>query len=133
MKCEYCEDTGKIESDNNGPILDCPLCVDFRQMIKTYRKKPVEIQAIKWTGSNLEEVLNFTGRDESSIHWTMEYFEGVVREHGLKIFTLEGSHMASIGDFIIKGVADEFYPCNPDIFKATYELVSQHAEELGDR
>ena len=42
---------------------------------------------------------------------------------GLVIKTLEGQHLASIGDWIIKGVANEFYLCKPDIFEATYESV----------
>ena len=44
---------------------------------------------------------------------------------GLVIKTLEGEHLASIGDYIIKGVSNEFYPCKPDIFERTYEKVSE--------
>lgn len=89
-----------------------------------YKKKPVVINAVKWTGENLEEVLIFTGRHESYKDWSLEYFEKVVKKDGLKIFTLEGSHMASIGDMIIKGIHGEFYPCKPDIFDKTYEKVN---------
>lgn len=42
---------------------------------------------------------------------------------GLVIKTLEGNHLANIGDYIIKGVAGEFYPCKPDIFEKTYEVA----------
>lgn len=90
-------------------------------IVKNYRKKPVEIQAIKWNGNNLKEIIAFTGRHQSSADWGWTHFEQVVKNNGLKIFTLEGSHMASIGDMIIKGVAGEFYPCKPDIFAKTYE------------
>jgi len=45
------------------------------------------------------------------------------KKEGLKIFTLEGTHMASIRDYIIKGVAGEVYPCKPDIFEKTYEAA----------
>jgi hypothetical protein len=48
-----------------------------------------------------------------------------VKEEGLKIFTLEGSHLATIGDWIIKGVKGEFYPCKPDIFDQTYLIVEE--------
>lgn len=90
-------------------------------MIKNYKKKPVTIQAIQWTGDNLREVIDFTGLHESAHKWSWDEYQHVVNTQGLKIFTLEGSMMASIGDFIIKGVKGEFYPCKPDIFSATYE------------
>lgn len=77
-----------------------------------YRKKPVEVEAIQWTGLNRAEILNFVGRSAS---W------GDVT--GMTIATREGVHIASEGDYIIKGVAGEFYPCKPEIFAATYELV----------
>jgi hypothetical protein len=51
-------------------------------------------------------------------------YESLVEREGLKIFTLEGPMMASIGDFIIKGIKGECYPCKPDIFEATYEKVN---------
>lgn len=91
--------------------------------IKKFRKKPVEVSAIKWTGENLKEVIDFTGLHPTALKWTWEEHEQVVKEHGLKIFTLEGALMASIGDMIIRGVSGEFYPCKPDIFKETYEEV----------
>lgn len=88
-----------------------------------YRKKPVEIEAIRWSGHNLKEVIDFIGLHPSAEKWTWEEYEAVVAKEGLKIFTLEGSHMASIGDWIIKGVKGECYPCKPDIFWMTYERV----------
>ena len=88
-----------------------------------YRKKPVIVEAVQWTGDNLSEIIAFTGLHESAQKWTWEEYEQVVREHGLKIFTLEGSYMATIGDFIIKGVKGEFYPIKNDIFEQTYEKV----------
>ena len=86
-----------------------------------YRKKPVVIEAVQWTGENLVEVIKFTGRHPSGSHWTWNEFKEVVEQEGLKIFTLEGSLLASVGDWIIKGVKGEYYPCKPDIFEATYE------------
>lgn len=96
-----------------------------------YRKKPVVIEAVLWNGKNLKEIIDFTGLHESAAkkwnlqdHDNWEKYEKIVETEGLKIFTLEGPLMASIGDYIIKGVAGEFYPCKPDIFEKTYEQVS---------
>lgn len=88
-----------------------------------FRKKPVVIEAIQWTGDNLQEVITFTGLNESARKWTWEEYEDVVMREGLKIFTLEGALMASVGDYIIRGVKGELSPCKPDIFKQTYEEV----------
>jgi hypothetical protein len=77
-----------------------------------YVKKPVVIDAVQWTGFNRAEILDFVGPAAS---W------GDVT--GMTIATLEGNHAASEGDYIIKGVAGEYYPCKPDIFAATYSLV----------
>jgi len=93
------------------------------RMIKQYRKRPVVIQAVEWTGSNLREVIDFIGLHPSAEKWTWEEYEHVVKTDGLKIFTLEGTHMATVGDFIIKGIQVEAYPCKPDIFEKTYEMV----------
>ena len=79
-----------------------------------YRKKPVVIEAIQWTGSNLKDVIEFLGGES----W--------MNGRDLIIKTLEGELHASVGDFIIRGVAGEFYPCKPDIFEKTYEPVSQN-------
>ena len=92
-------------------------------MIKKYCKKSIVIEAIQWTGDNLKEIIQFTGRHESVQNMPWKYFEDLVKTDGLKIFTLEGVHLASVGDFIIKGIHGEFYPCKPDIFYETYDLV----------
>ena len=88
-----------------------------------YTKKPVKIEAIKWTGGNLAEIIEFTGLNKSASRMAWDEYERLVREHGLKIFTLEWPHMASMGDMIIKGIKGEFYPCKPDIFALTYDKV----------
>ena len=92
-----------------------------------FRKKPVVIEAVQWTGDNLFDVITFTdGRpDIKGDHAGMAWgdYENLVARDGLKIFTLEGEMLASHGDWIIKGVKGEFYPCKPDIFTATYEPV----------
>lgn len=91
-----------------------------------YRKKPVIVDAIQYHGvSNLEDVLMFTGKHPSWDLWfkSMDEYKRFVATHGetFKIMTLEGDMVASPGDFIIKGIAGEFYPCKPDIFAETYE------------
>ena len=82
-----------------------------------YRKKPVVIEAIQWLGDNYNTVENFITTD-------FGYQErGDGKGTDVVIPTLEGEMKASPGDFIIKGVNGEFYPCKPDIFEKTYELV----------
>ena len=88
-----------------------------------FRKKPVVIDAVRWTGSNLRDVIEFAGLHPSASKWTWEEYEKVVALEGLKIFTLEGPLMASVGDWIIRGVKGEFYPCKPDIFEASHESI----------
>ena len=80
-------------------------------MARTYRKKPVTVEAVQWTGENRAEMCEFIDS---------EVFE-IIPRVGLVIHTLEGDHHASPGDYIIKGVNGEFYPCKPDIFAKTYE------------
>jgi len=80
-----------------------------------YRKKPVVIDAIQWTGKNWQEVYDWI------MQWGLED-PGVSCLHGIvTISTLEGEMTASHGDFIICGLQKEFYPCKPDIFEASYE------------
>jgi len=87
-----------------------------------YRKKPVIIEAIQWTGDNLFECLNFMncGDMQPEIY---NIFHNCNNEIGIQ--TLEGTMLASVGDYIIKGVAGELYPCKPDIFEKTYEKVEE--------
>ena len=79
-------------------------------MARAYRKKPVTVEAVQWTGENHAEMCEFIDP---------EVFE-IIPRVGLVIHTLEGDHHASPGDYIIKGVNGEFYPCKPDIFAKTY-------------
>lgn len=90
-----------------------------------YKTKPVEIEAIQWTGLNLEEIKAFVG--ESLIYDIIDtaWEAGKGIPHVLmKIKTLEGDMIASEGDYIIKGLRGEFYPCKPDIFEKKYELIN---------
>lgn len=103
-------------------------------MIEKYRKKPVVIEALQWDGNNLIEVTAFLKGGpieniESEINSSelaqknWKELEKSSYHKGITIPTLEGTMVASVGDFIIKGVAGEFYPCKEKIFKETYELV----------
>lgn len=83
-------------------------------MARTYRKMPVVVEAVQWTGENHAEMCEFIDP---------EVFE-IIPRVGLVIHTLEGDHHASPGDYIIKGVNGEFYPCKPDIFAKTYESAT---------
>lgn len=93
-----------------------------------YRKKPVVIEARQLTKDNIREVTEWMlGAFEMSPDLYSMYEKSVLR-NGLIVPTLEdgtgeykAEHIASIGDFIIKGVMGEFYPCKPDIFEMTYE------------
>lgn len=89
--------------------------------MKRYTKKPVTVEAIQWTGENLQELKNFVGDrleyDVMDAAWEVGKGPAMVN---VKIQTLEGIHHASVGDFIIQGVHGEFYPCKPDIFQETY-------------
>lgn len=91
-----------------------------------YRKKPVVIDAIQFNGTNIDECMDFGG-DDSPICFECTLIDGKsLNEIGgnLMIETLEGDMKISVGDYIIKGIKGEFYPCKPDIFEATYEKVN---------
>lgn len=97
--------------------------------MEKYRKKPVVIEAVRYTGKNLHEVLDFTGKHPKWDEWFKDFdqYQRFVEGDGnvFKIKTLEGTMNADPGDWIIKGVKGEFYPCKPDIFAATYESESE--------
>ena len=78
-------------------------------MMHRYRKMPVEIEAWQFTKANEPEVMAWCGG----------------KQHGpyMAINTLEGQMIADYGDYIIKGIKGEFYPCKEDIFDKTYERV----------
>ena len=86
-----------------------------------FRKKPVVIEAVQFLADDIGKVLRFLTMDGS---WPVLAHD----ERGylvIKIPTLEGEVTADLGDWIIKGVAGEFYPCKPSIFEATYEPVEE--------
>ena len=85
-------------------------------MIKQYKKKPIVIEAIQRVDGNDDEICDFLANSESCF----EYNAGKIT-----IETLEGEMAVSVGDFVIKGIRGECYPCKPDIFEQTYEEVSE--------
>lgn len=77
-----------------------------------YRKKPIVVEAIRYTGDNPYVVIEFSKNKAQK----------TVGEN-LVIKTLEGDYQCSVGDWLIRGIKGEIYPCKPDIFEATYEPV----------
>ena len=82
-----------------------------------YRKKPVTIEAVQWTENNLAQVLAFAQGAAN--------YEIKDNELGVIIHTLEGDMRASKGDYIIRGIDGEYYPCKESIFLQTYELAEK--------
>jgi len=82
-----------------------------------FRKKPVVIEAVQFVGGreSAEEILGFVGSARAAT-WHFNH-------DTIAIQTLEGTMIARSGDWVIRGVRGEFYPCKPDIFEATYEPV----------
>lgn len=76
-----------------------------------YRKKPVVIEAVQFTSNNYEECERFLdGNYDNTLNYP-------------NVRTLNGIVSVSIGDYLCKGIAGEFYPCKPDIFEATYDKI----------
>lgn len=81
--------------------------------MRYFKKRPVIITAIQWNGNNFDELEVFSsGRNITSNS-----------DGTLTICTLEGNHIAQKGDWIIRGIQGEVYPCKPDIFNQTYDEV----------
>ncbi len=84
--------------------------------MKQYRKKPIVIEAVQITESTF-----------SGPHPNPEHIKGLIYDpikKQVEIETLEGTMIGNLGDWIIKGINEEFYPCKPDIFEKTYEEVN---------
>lgn len=97
-------------------------------MIMKAKKKPVVIEFIQFNGnSNKMEIENWMGRDLRCEIFSDSAYEAGIGAPYFSIFipTLEGEMRADPNDYIIKGVNGEFYPCKPDIFEKTYEVVNE--------
>ena len=94
-------------------------------MILHATKKPVTIECVVWDGQNVDEIKEFCGEQNCKFELdTHAYDAGIAPPRwDLTIHTLEGDHFAIQGDYIIKGVNGEFYPCKADIFAKTYDIV----------
>lgn len=80
-----------------------------------FRKKPVVVEAVQWTGKNMKEITKLGPK--------IMALEEDFLDDDITIETLEGKMTAKKGDWIIRGVKGEYYPCKPDIFEATYEAI----------
>ena len=112
--------------------------------VKKYRKKPVEIEAMqmpyessngayevyRWVEENTAgsfDCLPIIKGDEDAF-WPKSGVSIDPRDGRMVIATLEGGHLVDLGDYVIRGVQGEFYPCKPDIFAATYKEVEEDNE-----
>ena len=82
-----------------------------------YKKKPVVVEAMQYTPETMAECLQFL--KEGDAQYVLASTE--LKEVEIKLATLDGTLTVKYGDYIVKGVHGEFYPCKPSIFKATYE------------
>lgn len=78
------------------------------------RKRPVEVDAYQYTGDNADRIVAWVGPDAYT-----------TLDGELIIGTLEGDHKAAPGDWVLRGVEGEHYPCKPSIFAATYDQVDR--------
>lgn len=86
--------------------------------VQQFRKKPIVIEAIQWDGKNFPEILKWSdGQVQQAVH-PPHYSD-------LLVHTLEGAMTAGLGDYIIKGIKGEFYPCKPGVFDASYEFAGE--------
>lgn len=93
-----------------------------------YRKKPIEIEAFKWTGdiNQTEDPIWIVEAIKKGDAWVQEdSINGAIE---MRIKTLEGVMTANRGDYIIKGIKGEIYPCKPEIFEMTYEAVEERKD-----
>ena len=117
------KDSGRIKSNESftvriktGGTLSYTAQKDNSQP-ELYAKKPVQVEALQYR--NYKDVIKFTNGAAHS-----------PTESTCVIPTLEGEHIANKGDYIIKGVKGEFYPCKPDIFHKTYENEEEESNKL---
>lgn len=87
-------------------------------MIQKFRKNPLVIEAIKLTKESFDEIVQWIGEDNLDDGTSID-------EQYIGINTLEGTLYPDFGDYIIKGINGEFYPCKPDIFEKSYTLVGE--------
>ena len=93
---------------------------DLTTKPERFRKKPVVIEAMCWDGSEESQ--------RAIVNWSNGKVSGWFDDrYFLNVGTLEGDMRADVGDWIIKGIKGEFYPCKPDIFETIYEPAVESA------
>lgn len=98
-----------------------------------YRKKPVVIEAVRVEAVVTEGDGRYSASFDDLPQWLREAFLGekiIVNANSLLIRTLEGEMEALVGDWIIKGVKGELYPCKPDVFRVTYDPAAEPEREI---
>lgn len=94
-----------------------------------FKQKPVFIEAMQWDGTNGDLIMEWGGGFRKIEYEIKLKPIEVPKPHRqrpgriLRIYTLEGVMEANLGDWIVKGISGELYPCKPDIFKASFEKV----------
>ena len=127
-RCHYCgalEVTTRLESPQNA-------CKCRFSNIKQYRKKPVVVEAMQLNNINAPSAVRWVGEDKARMNLESDAAYQVGKAppvFSVIIKTLEGEMKAMPGDYIIKGVNGEFYPCKPDIFAKTYEETYEETDE----
>ena len=112
-------------------------------MIKRYRRKPLLVTAVQWTGDNLMEVIAFTkNQSVEEFKATLDEkewnsYETLIREHGQSVLIAPGV-FAYLNDYIIRGIDKELHPCSLDVFEKSYSLIGNETgckkiTLLGDR
>jgi hypothetical protein len=91
----------------------------------TYRKRPVQVNAIRWTGDNWDAICAFLDVPDNG-HGDEEALRADPDRMPVLIHTLEGDMRAELGDWIVEGVHGEFYPVKPEIFAETYDHAPDH-------
>jgi hypothetical protein len=89
--------------------------------IRKFKKKPLVIEAIRYQGDWPQ--INHDLKEWGLTKWHYGHYDMQAEKHVLVIETLEGEMEVDVGDYIIKGIKGEFYPCKPDIFEASYDVV----------
>lgn len=87
-------------------------------MIDFYKKKPITVKAVQWDGTNFGEIEQIARDCNPKCH--LIYIDGI-----LSIDTLDGAFFVNHGNWVIRGIKDEIYPCADDIFQATYSLIEE--------
>ena len=121
---DHTSEDGRAADAACGMVIDALFGSSKKKPVPRFRKKPVEIEAIQYTGDNFDEIYEWARGDKAASEAPIvcgNKPDGSNDLDALWISTLEGNMKAIKGDWIIKGVKGEFYPCKPDIFKETYE------------